>query len=139
MDRVEIKEPNTGKTIIFPCNKWLSKDKEDGEIARDLYPVISSENERGSRDSSRTSPRPNSRRPPNYDQYENGPRRMDRDLDRDVDRFGGGSRNSFRGSDNNKKEREFSFENNIKNRSDRDILNRERDRDNFRMGHTRYD
>ena len=129
MDRVEIKDPHTGKSIVFPCNKWLSKDKEDGEIARDLFPVLSSnDSERGSRESSRSR------------QFDN--RRPERDFDRDVDRYGGGSssRNSSRNTDG-KKEREFSFESTIRNRGDRDMLNRERDRDNFRENFraSRYD
>ena len=24
---------------MFPCNKWLAKNKDDNEIARDLYPI----------------------------------------------------------------------------------------------------
>ena len=38
MDRIEILNTETGENIAFPCNKWLSKNKEDGEISRDLYP-----------------------------------------------------------------------------------------------------
>jgi hypothetical protein len=28
IDRVEVKDPLTGQKYIFPCNKWLSKNKE---------------------------------------------------------------------------------------------------------------
>jgi len=119
LDRVEIKDPHTGRTILFPCNKWLSKDKEDGEIARDLFPVAEGSGGGSSRDSSRLrddsriSPRPNSRRPP----LEHENRRMMEYDDREMDRY------SSRG-----KEREFSFEKNMRNRSERDMMSRDRER-----------
>jgi hypothetical protein len=39
LDRIEVKNMQTGRTVVFPCNKWLARDKEDGEIARDLLPL----------------------------------------------------------------------------------------------------
>jgi len=40
VDRVEVMDPQTNRTVVFPCNKWLSKVKEDGEIQRDLFPLV---------------------------------------------------------------------------------------------------
>lgn len=54
MERVEVINTDTGETTVFPCNKWLSKKKEDGEIARDLYPLI---DEREARRKESRSPR----------------------------------------------------------------------------------
>ena len=39
LDRIEIRDPTTNQVTVFPCNRWLSKTKEDGEIARDLFPL----------------------------------------------------------------------------------------------------
>ncbi len=47
MKQIEVKE-KSGQILVFPCNKWLSKDKEDGEIARELYPLLDEDNLRGS-------------------------------------------------------------------------------------------
>ena len=127
MDRIEIIDPNTGNLIVFPCGKWLSKDKEDGEIERDLFPVV----ENGvSRDSSRVSSSPNSRRHQEFDNR----RVFDRDdRDRDSDRYGSSRRESFRSFDN-KKERDFSFETNMRQRGERDLMSR--GRDNYRHEHS---
>jgi hypothetical protein len=43
LDRIEIVNTENQKKTVFPCNKWLSKKKEDGEIARDLYPLMDEE------------------------------------------------------------------------------------------------
>ncbi len=40
LDRIEVINTETGEHTVFACNKWLSKKKEDGEIARDLYPLM---------------------------------------------------------------------------------------------------
>ncbi|XP_059150632.1 lipoxygenase homology domain-containing protein 1-like isoform X2 [Physella acuta] len=37
LDRVEVVNMATNKISVFPCNKWLAKDKGDGELARELY------------------------------------------------------------------------------------------------------
>ncbi|CAL1540467.1 unnamed protein product [Lymnaea stagnalis] len=37
LDRVEVVNTATNNTTVFPCNKWLDKDKGDKEIARELY------------------------------------------------------------------------------------------------------
>jgi len=55
VDSVEIKNGTTGQTWLFPCQKWLSKDKGDGEIARELYPTIKEDDDPRSRASSRSS------------------------------------------------------------------------------------
>ena len=39
--------------VIFPCNKWLAKNKDDNEIARDLFPLDTNSG-RGSRQSVRS-------------------------------------------------------------------------------------
>ena len=71
VDRVEVKDPHTNRTYVFPCNKWLSKVKEDGEIQRDLFPLV--EERPMSRSSLAKSPR-------------NSSRELDRDLSRSFDR-----------------------------------------------------
>ena len=110
----------------------MSKDKDDGEIERDLFPVIENSGNGGgggSRDSSYgRSPRSNSLH-----------RSIERNFDRDLDRGGGfeSNRSSFRSLDNTRKEKEFSFEKSIRNRSEKDVMSR--DRDNFRFNSSRYD
>ena len=32
----------TSEKVQFPCNRWLSKDKDDKEIQRDLLPIHAS-------------------------------------------------------------------------------------------------
>ena len=55
MDRVEVKDPASQRVYVFPCEKWLSKTKEDGEVARDLYPLVDADEERrASRENSRS-------------------------------------------------------------------------------------
>lgn len=34
-----MRNPENGEVTIFPCEKWLSRQKEDGEIMRVLYPL----------------------------------------------------------------------------------------------------
>ncbi|TSK72011.1 Lipoxygenase homology domain-containing protein 1 [Bagarius yarrelli] len=38
LDRVEITNTANGVTTVFPCDKWLDKNKADGKIKRVLYP-----------------------------------------------------------------------------------------------------
>ncbi|XP_059398613.1 lipoxygenase homology domain-containing protein 1 [Carassius carassius] len=38
LDWVEIDAPSLGQLLRFPCGRWLDKGKDDGAIARDLYP-----------------------------------------------------------------------------------------------------
>lgn len=39
LDKVEVANLGTNTTVLFPCGKWLDKEKGDKEIARDLFPV----------------------------------------------------------------------------------------------------
>lgn len=62
MDRIEILDTLNDKKYVFPCNKWLSKSKEDGEIGRDLFPQLDPDEERNamrSRSDSRSRQRDN--------------------------------------------------------------------------------
>ena len=78
---MEVKDSQTGQTYVFPCQKWLSKSKEDGEISRDLFPLT---NERSvSRNSTSRSPRTSSR---DFDRGESG---------HDFDRQRGGRDEDF--------------------------------------------
>ena len=63
MDRVEILNTETGENTVFPCNKWLSKNKEDGEISRDLYPLMDEREIRRSKQNSRSPRRENNYEP----------------------------------------------------------------------------
>lgn len=54
VERVEVTDSKTGQTYVFPCQKWLSKSKEDGEIQRDLFPLT---NKRSASRSTSKSPR----------------------------------------------------------------------------------
>lgn len=38
LNRVEITNTANGVTTVFPCDKWLDKNKADGKIKRVLYP-----------------------------------------------------------------------------------------------------
>lgn len=49
LDRVEVVNTSTQEKTVFPCNKWLSKNKEDREIERDLYPLMDEEEKRRSK------------------------------------------------------------------------------------------
>lgn len=79
MDRIEIINTDTGDQTVFPCNKWLSKNKEDGEIERDLYPLISQEELR-KKSSSRS---PQSKSNSFYDDYDTTNRRRGMAYDED--------------------------------------------------------
>jgi hypothetical protein len=46
-----VKDTQTNTNYIFPCNKWLSRSKEDGEIARDLFVLIDENSRSKSRES----------------------------------------------------------------------------------------
>ena len=84
IDRIEIKDPLSNKLYIFPCNKWLSKNKEDGEIGRDLYPLI----DERSRENSNTR---------NYDNGFDFDERFDRNnKNRNIDTVKYDKRNGFR-------------------------------------------
>ena len=39
IDSVTIGIESLGKHIVFPCNRWLATDEDDGAIERELYPV----------------------------------------------------------------------------------------------------
>ncbi len=34
-----MKNIKSNECVVFPCKQWLSKSKDDGEIARDLHPL----------------------------------------------------------------------------------------------------
>ncbi|KAL8614278.1 hypothetical protein ACOMHN_007616 [Nucella lapillus] len=38
LERVEVTNMGTSAVTVFPCAKWLDRDKGDNEIARDLFP-----------------------------------------------------------------------------------------------------
>ena len=38
LDKVEIDCPSLGKRWVFPCKRWLAKNKDDGALERELYP-----------------------------------------------------------------------------------------------------
>jgi hypothetical protein len=40
LDRIEVTNLGTSATTVFPCGKWLDKEKGDKQIARDLFPKI---------------------------------------------------------------------------------------------------
>lgn len=39
LDKVEVINTETGAKTAFPCNRWLGKKHDDGEIQRDLLPI----------------------------------------------------------------------------------------------------
>lgn len=87
MDRVEILNTETGENTVFPCNKWLSKNKEDGEIARDLYPLM---------DEREMKRKQNSRSPRREDNYESTPNSKHRGGGAYEDEFAAFERNAGR-------------------------------------------
>jgi hypothetical protein len=54
LEKIEVLNMTTNHQVVFPCNKWLAKNKDDNEIARDLYPIDPSNSGRGSRQSVRS-------------------------------------------------------------------------------------
>ena len=38
LDTVTIEDLNTKRSYEFPCNRWLAKDEDDGQISRFLLP-----------------------------------------------------------------------------------------------------
>lgn len=36
LESVEITDESTGESFMFPCNRWLAKDKDDGSLVREL-------------------------------------------------------------------------------------------------------
>lgn len=42
LDKVEVINQDTHETTTFPCNRWLGKKHDDGEIQRDLLPIHTS-------------------------------------------------------------------------------------------------
>lgn len=38
LDRIEIDCPHLGKKWVFPHNRWLAKDEDDGKLERELFP-----------------------------------------------------------------------------------------------------
>ena len=38
LERVEIDVPKLGHTWLFPCGKWISKSKGEGQLELELYP-----------------------------------------------------------------------------------------------------
>ncbi|XP_012940880.1 lipoxygenase homology domain-containing protein 1 [Aplysia californica] len=40
LERVEILNLATNSTIVFPCSKWLAKDKGDGELSREIFAKV---------------------------------------------------------------------------------------------------
>ena len=36
---MEIDVPSLGQKAVFPCGRWLDKDKDDGLLERELVPV----------------------------------------------------------------------------------------------------
>lgn len=82
VDRVEVKDTQSGQTYNFPCNKWLSKIKEDGELQRDLFPLA---DERSlSRGSLGRSPRGSARDMNRFDSRDGFGRGSSYDKDRDT-------------------------------------------------------
>ena len=37
--QIEMEDINTGELLEFPCNRWMSREEDDGEICREL-PVM---------------------------------------------------------------------------------------------------
>jgi lipoxygenase homology domain-containing protein 1 len=39
LDKVDVINMKTNQTVVFPCDRWLGKKHDDGEIQRDLFPM----------------------------------------------------------------------------------------------------
>lgn len=121
----------TNEITVFPCNRWLSKDKEDGEIGRDLFPEIAEE--RRSYDGLNKSPRASYRELRTDDPFVTRTKRNDNYDDRPINKQRDWERtSSLRGSNNFNKE-DFNFRDRDRNpiRSERDLI-REHERDVYR-------
>ena len=35
--------PSLGQRVVFPCGRWLDKDKDDGQLERELFPGVDTE------------------------------------------------------------------------------------------------
>ena len=35
--------PSLGQKVVFPCGRWLDKDKDDGQLERELLPGVDTE------------------------------------------------------------------------------------------------
>lgn len=35
--------PSLGQRVVFPCGRWLDKDKDDGQLERELLPGVDTE------------------------------------------------------------------------------------------------
>ena len=40
MRQIEVIDTSRKNRYLLPCDKWLSREKEDKEISRELYPLI---------------------------------------------------------------------------------------------------
>ena len=43
LDKVIIDAPSLGQKVVFPCGRWLDKDKDDGQLERELLPGVDTE------------------------------------------------------------------------------------------------
>ena len=46
LDGVWVEDLTTKRTYEFPCNKWLAKNEDDGQITRFLFPKTSAGHEK---------------------------------------------------------------------------------------------
>ena len=127
MQQIEIKDSSTGKLLLFPCNRWLSKDKEDGEIIRELYPQIN-EDEKMNSSTSRGSNRSPKRFSDYNDDYNNSSFEHSNRNDKGSFRSESASsrRDNMRKNDRYEIDRDLNFsrEKGSLSRSDRDLYYR---------------
>ena len=43
LDKVIVNAPSLGQQVVFPCGRWLDKDKDDGQLERELFPGVDTE------------------------------------------------------------------------------------------------
>ena len=43
LDKVIIDVPSLGQKAVFPCGRWLDKGKDDGQLERELFPGVDTE------------------------------------------------------------------------------------------------
>ena len=43
LDKVIMDAPSLGQRVVFPCGRWLDKDKDDGQLERELFPGVDTE------------------------------------------------------------------------------------------------